>query len=495
MQNLVPNDAGKTVTDGASRAIIGSSEPDAITLGRLVSAGGKFGGKVCYGGERHLVLFGPNGTGKGMRILVPAMLTISGKSIVLLDPKAQLAAMTAKYRHEQGDDVKILDPFGVLADIADAEPEVYRYLIENDLVKSAGFNPLANLDPDADTFYEDAAVIGSALIKIEGNDPHWPESAQGLVVGLIMWEKLRNGDRAHLENVRQMLTEPDEWEVEPDGTKRERQVRGLRVTATQMVKHGGFEIKSLAGRFLRENNELDSIQSTADTQTRWLLSRPLRADLKKNGIDFRELKTGSRPMTVYVIVPSKFIEEHSIWLRLVISEALRASLTTGGRRVLLILDEFAALGHLKIIEQLWGVTRDYRVQMWAILQDLVQLKGIYKDRWETILGMAGVVQGFTPGEMTTAEWMSKRTGETTIITSSYNNGESSSINNDSKSTGLSYQPAKRPFRLPQDFFSMKEGYAVAWLAGVANTVPLYVPLYKQIVQANARALPNPYYRD
>ena len=68
-----------------------------------------------------------------------------------------------------------------------------------------------------------------------------------------------------------------------------------RVTAADMVEEGGYEIASLAARFTERTNELASIRSTADTQTRWILSPPMRDDLKKRpGVDFRKLK-GQRP--------------------------------------------------------------------------------------------------------------------------------------------------------------------------------------------------------
>ena len=67
-------------------------------------------------------------------------------------------------------------------------------------------------------------------------------------------------------------------------------MRGLRVTAADMVEDGGYEIASLAARFTEQSNELASVRSTADTQTRWILSPPMREDLKKQGVDFRKLK-------------------------------------------------------------------------------------------------------------------------------------------------------------------------------------------------------------
>ena len=121
-------------------------------------------------------MFGPNGTGKGTRFLIPNLLSIKDRSIVVIDPKGELAAVTADYRRTIGD-VVMLNPFNVLG------------------LGSAGFNPLALLDPKSPNFYDDAAALGEALIRIEGNDPHWGESAQGLFVALIMWEKIKQARR------------------------------------------------------------------------------------------------------------------------------------------------------------------------------------------------------------------------------------------------------------------------------------------------------------
>jgi type IV secretion system protein VirD4 len=479
--------------------VVGSDADDALLLGREVCGNGQIGDKVRYGGPLHAVLFGPNGVGKGMRCLVPNLLSIADKSIVVIDPKGQLAAMTAKYRHQAGNDVAVIDPCGVLDDIAQNDPQTYRYLIEQGLVKSVGFNPLGALDPASPTFYDDAAIIVEAMIKLQGNDPHWPESAQGLAAGLVMWDKVRNGDRANLENVRAMLTEADAWETywDSDAQKyREGKVRGLSVTAACMVAEGGFEIASLGARFLSETptDEMESVRSTADTQTRWLLSRPMRADLAKSGVDFRRLKSGPRPLTVYVILPSKMLESHSIWLRLVVSEALRASLTPGGWPVLMMLDEFAALGHMQIIERLYPVTRDYKIQMWLILQDLPQLQSLYKDRWETMLGMAGVIQSFRTGDLTTAEWLSKRTGNTTVVAASYQRGQGISGGGSNSNSGLSYQQMQRPTVVADDMFGIKDGYLLTWFAGEQRPALLFAPMFNAYTNTFARwALPNPYY--
>jgi type IV secretion system protein VirD4 len=485
---------GSNLTKAGS-GVIGSDEADSILVGREMFDDGRAGDKVKYGGPLHAVLFGPNGVGKGMRLLVPNLLTIVGKSIVVIDPKGQLAAMTAKFRHQAGDDVKIIDPFGVLAEQVNNDPDDrWRYLREHGLVESAGFNPLALLDPGSDTFYDDAAVIADALIKVPKDDPHWAESAQGLVTGLVMWERMDRGADADLGNVRRLLTEADG--VDDSGN-----LTGLRETAMRMVARGeredgsGFEVASLGARFANAHtsDEIQSVRSTADTQTRWLLSRPMRDDLKKPGVDFSRLKTGDRPMTVYVVLPSKHLETHSVWLRLVVSEALRANLTAGGRRVLLILDEFAALGHLSIIQKMFGVTRDYRVQLWPVFQDLPQLKDLYPDRWETLLGMAGIVQTFRTGDLTTAEWVSKRAGQMTVMAESTNSSRSMVDGRVTQNSGANASPTGRPTIFAQDMFGLPDGYTVTFWQGERKPFPIYAQHFTQVASMRARTLPNPYY--
>src|SRR5271163_2111023 len=143
------------------------SDGEGIVLGRYYDdTTHRVGEKIVYEGERHALLFGPNGTGKGTRFLINNLLSSVGKSIIVIDPKGELAAVTADYRRTVGN-VVMLNPFNMLG------------------LGSAGFNPLAALDPKSANFYDDAAALGEALIKSSDKDPHWGESAQGLMVALI----------------------------------------------------------------------------------------------------------------------------------------------------------------------------------------------------------------------------------------------------------------------------------------------------------------------
>src|SRR6202035_5837047 len=249
-----------------------------------------------------------------------------------------------------------------------------------------------------------------------------------------------------------------------DGKPHERLIGGLRLTAKQMTIDGGYEIASIASLFAgRDTIEIASIRSTGDTQTRWLLSKPMRDDLKKPGVDFRKLK--EKPTTVYVILPAERMRTHSTWLRLVVVSVLRALYRAGGLRTLFLIDEMPALGHLGPLEDAFGLVRGYNLQIAGICQDLAQLKALYKERWESFLANAGVVQGFTPNDLTTADWMSRRAGQATILAA--NTSETLSPATGQRSEGTSWNQIGRALYLPHELMGFAEGTGLFWLAGMS----------------------------
>ena len=470
----------RTNTEAEAAERFGTKGNASIYLGRHYDPqGGNAGAELFYGGDRHMFLFGPTGSGKGTRFLIPNLLCgLAEQSVIVIDPKGEAAAVTAAERRRKGHEVVIINPFDVLG------------------LGSTGFDPLAALNPASPNFYDDAAALGEALIKIEGNDPHWSQSAQALIVALVMWAKMRDGNQASLEQVRTMLTEPETYEEkEGDEPSRKRLKSGIRHTAAEIVVRGGYEAGSLAARFIDQTRENTSIVSAANTQTRWLLSPPIRADLGKKGVDFAALK--QRPTTVYVILPAERLRTHNAWLRLVIVSALRALYRPAGRRVVMLIDEMAALGPLPPLEDAFGLVRGYNVQIVAMLQDLGQLKELYKERWETFIANAGVVFGFAPNDLTTAGWMSKRSGQTTAIAKGFSHnagvssGDKSSMNSGS---GASDQQIARPLLLSHELMGMEQGMALLWLAGDANTTRVFAPDYEKIRDCKSRASENPYRR-
>ncbi len=169
------------------------------------------------------------------------------------------------------------------------------------------------------------------------------------------------------------------------------------------------------------SKELASILSTARTQLAFLESPAMVRNLRLSLLRLSQLK--ARPTTIYLCLPASRMGTHGRWLRLVVSLAVAAlehvafpPLADGERRhaVLFILEEFAVLGHMRALEQAVAYMAGYGVKLWAVLQDLSQLKRHYKEGWETFLGNAGLVQAFSVSDQTSCEYLSKRLGETTF---------------------------------------------------------------------------------
>ena len=141
-------------------------------------------GAIRYRGPKHLITIGPPGSGKSAGLVVPNVADLP-RSMLIIDPKGEIAAITAKARARLGK-VIVLNPFGVFAD-------------ELPQLKSQGFNVMAGLDPASDSFTAEAAGLAEALISVENDhQKFFPLSARNIVTALIMWEKLQRGVEANL---------------------------------------------------------------------------------------------------------------------------------------------------------------------------------------------------------------------------------------------------------------------------------------------------------
>jgi len=275
---------------------------------------------------------------------------------------------------------------------------------------------------------------------------------------------------------------------------------GLRYHASAAIASGHFQVADLVGRFVKESREIDSIASTARTQTEWLLSEPMRSDLRRNGVDWRRL--AQRCTTIFVIVPAEYLEtqEGVVWLRLVTMSALRAIFATEGRRnvdkIVLLLSEFAALGKLKAGEAARSQGRKFGLRGWFVLQDIHQLNAddLYgRNGADSFAGQCLAVMAFAPGDFPSAEWMSQRSGEHDVMI------ESASENTGQPGVQRSYQLHRERLWPPEKIIGLPDYHGLVWFRGQAAPVPVYAEPYidehgrirAQYLRAGAR--PDPYH--
>jgi type IV secretion system protein VirD4 len=358
-------------------------------LGNLVDNGG-LGSVIGFNGDGHMLTVGPPRSGKSRRLLIPNLLFETGRSMLVIDMKGELCATTAAHRTASGGQVVALDPFGSLA-------------ARGGNVRTVGFNPMAALDPESETFVDEAMVLAEALVQVKPNDQnaYFSEGAQDLVAGMIMLVRCINGAAAHLGQVRRELTKPFS-EIELIAKK-----------ATGMESLPA-PVRNKLSRFsdIKESKEMPAVISTAQVQTRFLDSPPIVRNLSVNEIDFRVLK--QRNITVFLCLPPDKLVTHAKWLRLIVGAAMTAMqqpVAGSDQRpsVLFMLDEFPQLGRMPSIETAIALNAGYGVKVWPAVQSLTQLAEIYGASWELFVA-GGCLTTFGPRDVFTRDYLTKLVG-------------------------------------------------------------------------------------
>lgn len=423
---------------------------------------GDTGDPVRFDLRSHFTLLGPTGCGKGVTLEMPNLLLgLRNMSVVSIDPSGQNAAVCAEARRGMGSDVLMLNPFNL---------HVARYPD----MKDVGFNPLLALDPKSPGFFEDAMALGDASISVEGDSQrHFPESARGLMTWLMMFVRLNEGDKANLGLVRDLLT------------------GDLRGVAEAAVAIGHPRISSLAYKYTQESRELASVISTAETQTRWLLSDPMRDSLSRNGIDFGSLK--DRPTTVFLILPAGTeLENHGVWLRIAVTCALNALYRRGGEDglpALFMLSEFAQLGKVAPIRAAFGQARKYGIRLWPVLQNWGQLVDLYGPQGAgTFIANSSCVFGFTPGDPDTAEWMSKFSDERGEVGINASDDPQSPAG-----MRIGFGEQRNRVWPPGKIRQLPEFHGLVWKFGQSQPQPVYCPPYWTIAACRNAARADPYH--
>jgi len=358
-----------------------------IRFGHVIS--GDILQAVSYNGDRHIITVAPTRSGKGTTQIIPNLLTYQGSTLVI-DPKGENALITAQARKDMGQEVLIVDPWGIA---------------KVDGIKTAKFNPLEWLKLGDIDITENSMMLADALVvKGENQDAFWDKEAVAYLQGLILY----------------VATDPEE-----EGQRTLTRVRELtlldgedQVALYQRMMGSPHHIVASTGvRCLqKEEKLLASVIATAQSHTHFLDSIRIQENLSQSDFKFENLK--SKNMTVFLVLPADRLSTFAPWLRMLVQQALTVNARNIDKKpkkpVLFILDEMAALGKLTMIEQAYGLMAGYGIQIWGIIQDLNQLEKIYGKGWQSFISNTGMLNYFGSGDEMTAKYFSSLCGETTV---------------------------------------------------------------------------------
>lgn len=365
---------------------------------------GKFEGERFYQ-TGHMLTCAPSGAGKGIGVVIPNLLEYGG-SVFCVDIKGENFAVTSERRKELGQNIVLVDPFGVTgSDNQDA------------------FNLMDWLKTFPDDLTSDSQMIADALVVVgnNGDSDFWNDSARDLLRGIIAYvSTLDNPMRSNIGEVRRIITmaRSDFQDVleEMQGSALDVVVR----CANTMLS---MDDKTRAG-----------ILTTSQQQTAFLDEERITKVLSCSTFDMSRFKNGS--MSFYLVMPPERLSSNFRLIRLFI-----ALLITSVTRIkekpaipaLFLFDEFAQLGKMSLIEDSLSLIRGYGASYWFIIQDLSQLKAVYK-KWQSFLANT-TKQFFAASDIDTAKYISESLGKKTI---KYYTGK---VNNDKQVHGeenLSY---------------------------------------------------------
>jgi type IV secretion system protein VirD4 len=369
-------------------------EPGRLFLGRVDQR------MIGYRDNRHIVTVAGSRSGKSACLIIPNLLMYPGPALVI-DPKGELAEATARRRAKDlGHKVVVLDPFK----IAKGEATAFR----------AGHDPLSELSVDSGDLIDDAAAMGEALVVETGGDSYWTLAARNVLTGLILLAKLGAGNRSLSDLRTALASDPERLWAEMRAFGPDDDDPPVIREALTIIQSQGLSFQN------RPPVEAGNVIATALEQLSFLQSPAMRGMFNAHEVGLSQLKSGhdDRPVTIFLVLPAGRVGTHSRWLRLMVTMALvhmeRIASSISEHPVLMVLEEFAALGHLRPVERAAGFIAGAGVRLWSVLQDLAQLQEHYKATWETFIGNAGLLQAFSNADLTTCKYLSDKLGEMTV---------------------------------------------------------------------------------
>jgi type IV secretion system protein VirD4 len=354
---------------------------DGVMLGRLKDH------YLRHDGPEHVLCFAPTRSGKGVGLVVPTLLTWPGSAVVH-DIKGENWELTAACRSRIGP-VLLFDPTNA---------------------GSSAYNPLLEVRRGP-TEVRDVQNIADILVDPDGaleRRSHWDKTSHSLLVGAILHVLYAEADKT-LAGVANFLADPR---------------RSIEATLRAMMStpHLGTMVHPVVASAAREllnksDNERSGVLSTAMSFLGLYRDPIVSAVTARCDWRIDDLVAAGRPTTLYLVVPPSDISRTRPLIRLILNQIgrrLTEGLETARHRprLLLMLDEFPALGRLDFFEQAMAFMAGYRIKAFLIAQSLNQIAKAYGEN-NSILDNCHVRVAFSSNDERTARRISDSLGTAT----------------------------------------------------------------------------------
>jgi type IV secretion system protein VirD4 len=341
-----------------------------------------------HDGPEHVLCFAPTRSGKGVGLVVPTLLTWPGSAIVH-DIKGENWTLTAGWRARFGR-VLLFDPTNAA---------------------SAAYNPLLEVRK-GEWEVRDVQNIADVLVDPEGaleRRNHWEKTSHSLLVGAILHVLYAEADKT-LAGVANFLSDPRR----PIETT----LRAM-MTTPHLGQRGVHPVVASSARELlnKSDNERSGVLSTAMSFLGLHRDPVVATVTRRCDWRIRDLVEGEAPATLYLVVPPSDISRTKPLVRLILNQIgrrLTEELEAKGRRhrLLLMLDEFPALGRLDFFESALAFMAGYGIKSFLIAQSLNQIEKAYGQN-NSILDNCHVRVNFATNDERTAKRVSDALGTAT----------------------------------------------------------------------------------
>ena len=323
---------------------------------------------IFYEGEAHLATVAPTRAGKGVGPIITNLLHYPGP-VIVVDPKGENFAVTARRRREMGQRVICLDPFGQTGTPSDHLDPLDSFQL-----------PGADVDGDS----KELAMTcggGPSLSK----DPFWDRTGGQFLAGVITVAAMHpEQEKRCFPTVIDLLNSDD-----------------VTYNLAVLLDTIGKKLPVMAYRSISAVLQMPEITrggviATAQSYLESVMATPVRTCLAASTFDLLDVTQG-KPLSIYLVIPPDKLASHRGLVRLwvgVLMKALLARRNRIERPTLVLLDEAAQLGHFPLIEAMVTLGAGYGTRVWTFWQDLAQVRANYPDSWRTILNNCGAIQTF-----------------------------------------------------------------------------------------------------